>query len=481
MTPGNRFSNKLTRKQIIALYQAGPDAVVSLVEYLQENIELLSIRIEALELQAKTNSHNSSKPPSSDGVSRPKPKSTRRRSGKKPGGQPGHDGTTLAMSSEPDRTEIHRVSHCERCGISLADHEVLGYDHRQVFDIPPIKIEVVEHAAEIKCCTSCGMTATASFPAGITHRVQYGTQLKAIAVYLKHYMLIPYDRSAELLSDLFGVAISPGTLCSMSEEGAQVMGEPVDRIRKAIGNAAVVHCDETGIRIEKRLHWLHVASTDSLTWYMPHKKRGSAGTDEMGILNEFRGTAIHDGWYSYFKYNCRHGLCNAHHLRELIFVDEEYGQLWAKEMIEFLLKVKQRRERSRSSRFSRATIERFELQYRDIIREGLEANPPPPPTGKRGRVKKSKPLNLVERLRDHERAVLAFMYDFAVPFDNNQAERDLRMAKVQQKISGTFRSFAGATAFCIIRSYISTVRKQGHNVIEALQDGFAGRSLLTDI
>jgi transposase len=275
--------------------------------------------------------------------------------------------------------------------------------------------------------------------------------------------------------------LSAGTLCRISDEASKLLVQTTDRIREAICGSAIVHCDETGMRIGKLLHWLHVAATDTLTWYLPHPKRGAAAIDEMGILDGFAGTSVHDGWASYFKYDTLHALCNAHHLRELTFVEQEYGQPWAKEMIELLVEIKDRRERSTSTRFSPATIRTYLARYRAILESGLNLNPGPEPTGKRGRVKKSKPLNLLERLRDHERAVLAFMYDFSVPFDNNQAERDLRMMKVQQKISGTFRSMLGAKAFCIIRSYISTVRKQHMNVIEALQDAFARRPLLTDI
>ena len=481
MARGNGKRKKLSREQIIALYKAGPDAVVSLVEYLQDEMEILANRIRALEIQAKTNSRNSSKPPSSDGFKKPNPKSRRTQSGKKPGGQPGHEGTTLAMVCDPDHHIIHSLGHCSRCYHSLSESDAIGHERRQVFDVPPVRLEVTEHAAEMKRCDRCGSISTAVFPEGVDHRVQYGARLKSLAVYLKHYMLIPYDRSTELLKDLFGVPISAGTLCRTTEEASRILEEPTERIRTAIGDAPIVHCDETGVRISKRLHWLHVAGTDSMTWYFPHRKRGSTALEAMGILDGFAGTAVHDGWYSYFKYRCRHGLCNAHHLRELTFVEEEYGQLWAKELIELLLEIKERRERSRGRRFAGTTISDYTSRYRAIINRGLETNPPPPNNGKRGRTKKSKPLNLLERLRDHEDSVLAFMYDFSVPFDNNLAERDLRMMKVQQKISGAFRSFSGAMSFCIIRSYISTVRKQGGNTIDALHDAFMGKPLLPDI
>ena len=254
------------------------------------------------------------------------------------------------------------------------------------------------------------------------------------------------------------------------------------RIKEGIISSSIVHFDETGMRIEAKLHWLHVAGTGALTYYMPHAKRGSEAFDAIGILPEFQGKAVHDGWMSYFKYGCDHGLCNAHHLRELTFIDEQYGQRWAKQMMGFLLEVKEKRERSRGNRFASKRIREFEERYRDIIAMGLAANPPPAEgPKKRGRKKKSKASNLLDRLQRHEQATLAFMYDFSVPFDNNSGERDIRMMKVQQKISGTFRTFEGAMSFCRIRSYISTVRKQGMNVISALQDIFSDRQLLPQL
>jgi len=483
MARGKEKTKRLTRKQILDLYKAGPDAVISLIEYLHDSIEHLSNRIDELELQVNQNSRNSSNPPSSDGMKKRPPKN-RKSSGKKPGGQKGHEGTTLEMSSDPDRTETHNVECCENCGCSLKDNPVIDYDRRQVFDIPPIAMEVTEHRCEIKACDVCRTVTTAAFPEGVTHKVQYGEQVKAIALYLKNYVLVPYDRGAELFEDLFGVPISPGTLVRINNESAGGLCEVSQRIKEAVGSSPVVHFDETGMRIGKQPHWLHVASTAELTCYFAHRRRGRVAIDELGILPLFEGLAVHDGLQSYSKYGCDHGLCNAHHLRELTCVYEDFDQPWAKQMIDFLLEIKERKEKSKGWSFSRKTITSFEHRYREIVQEGLEANPPPaeaPGKKRRGRKKKSKPLNLVERLKEHEKATLAFMYDFCVPFDNNQAERDLRMMKVQQKISGTFRSFDGASAFCTIRGYISTVRKQGMNVMSALQDIFSERQLLPNI
>ena len=483
---GSKF-RKLTREQILTLYKAGPDAVVSLVEYLQDSIRFLKDEVERLnqrlrdvEDQLRKDSHNSSKPPSSDGFK--KIAKVRKPSGKKPGGQKGHEGKTLRMVKNADKVKIHKVDYCEHCGKSLKKKKAIDHDRRQVFDLPPIKVEVTEHRAEIKECDRCGKRSTAEFPDDITHKVQYGPGLKAHAVYIKNYALLPYERAAELFEDLFGVPLSAATLVRVDREVAGRLEEVTERIKENIISSPIVHFDETGMRIEGKLHWLHVAGTEALTYYMAHAKRGSDAFDAIGILPRFEGQALHDGWSSYFKYGCAHGLCNAHHIRELTFIDEQYGQPWAKQMIDLLLEVKEKRERSRANRFASKTIQEFEERYRDIVAMGMAANPPPTErTKKRGRKKKSKAANLLERLQQHEQATLAFMYDFSVPFNNNLGERDIRMMKVQQKISGTFRSFEGAFSFCRIRSYISTVKKQRMNVISALQDIFSDRQLLPQL
>ncbi len=480
---------KLTQEQVFALYKVGPEAIFSLVEYLQNNIgnlqsniQQLHERLQEVERQLKMNSRNSNKPPSSDGMKKiPK---VRKPTGKKPGGQKGHEGKTLKMVAKPDEVEVHKVECCGSCSNPLKDKQATGYDRRQVFDIPPIEVQVTEHRAEIKECDACGAVTTAEFPDDITHKVQYGPRLKANAVYIKNYALLSYDRAAELFEDLFDVPLSAGTLVNIDRETGKRLEEVNERIKEAIIDSPIAHFDETGMRICAKLHWLHVAATEELTYYLPHRKRGGIAFDDIGILSLFEGRAIHDGWSSYFNYSCEHGLCNAHHLRELIAAHEQYEQPWAQQMIDFLLKVKNKREKSKGQRFAAKTLDRFEQGYLRILEMGLEANPPPVEKAgkkKRGRKKKSKVRNLLERLQQHQEAVLSFMYDFSVPFDNNQGERDIRMMKVQQKISGTFRSFEGAKTFCRIRSYISTSKKQGLNVISCLQDIFTGKPLLPQL
>ena len=252
-----------------------------------------------------------------------------------------------------------------------------------------------------------------------------------------------------------------------------------EAIEERLRATPVAHFDETGFHIEGKRYWLHLASTEGLTCYGWHTKRGKEATDTLGILPRFEGRAVHDGWGSYFQYGCDHALCNAHHPRELTFVQEQDGQSWAGDMKELLLEVKARVEQAKAAGaedLNEATRREFEVRYQRILAQGMAATPPlePRPPGKRGRRKQSKAKNLLDRLAAHQQSVLAFMEDFRVPFDNNLAERDLRMVKVQQKISGCFRSGDGATAFCRIRGYISTVRKQRHDVLAAIEHVFAG-------
>lgn len=502
----------IKKEQALELYEAGPEAVVSFIMHIQDLLNNLGLKVESqqkvieqqerqiqeqgkrireqesriqgLEAIIKKDSHNSSKPPSSDGYTKRPLKQKRVKSGKRPGGQKGHEGKTLQMVSHPDKVMVHKVGICGNCGRSLETGKVIEYDRRQVFEIPAIKVEVTEHRAEIKACDRCGEVSAAIFPEGVSTKAQYGDRLKAYAVYIKNYGLLSYERAAELFEDLFSVPLSSGTLVNIDRSCSERLEEACGDIKEGIIASPIAHFDETGMRIEGKLHWLHVSSTDELTYYEPHKKRGSEAIEEIGILPKFGGKSVHDGWSSYFKYVCDHVLCNAHHIRELTFILEQYGQEWAQEMTDFLLEVKEKKEKTKREGFDRQTIKGYEERYRRIIAAGMLANPPPvekETKKKRGRKKKSDALNLLDRLNRYEKATLAFMYDFAVPFDNNLAERDIRMMKVQQKISGTFRSFEGALSFCRIRSYISTIKKRGMNVISALQDVFADKALLPEI
>ena len=475
-------SFKLTRQEITAAYDAGRDAVIALVEGLVERMAALEQELQEL----KTDSHDSGKPPSRDSFERKQlqRRSTRRKrtEQRRPGGQPQHPGTTLRQVEHPDQVTIHAVERCA-CGRSLVDEPVVDWERRQVFEVPPLQVEVSEHRAQRKRCSCCGTLNRAEFPEAVAQPVQYGPRLQGIAAYLKNYGLLPYQRTAELFEDLFSIPISVGTLVSINELCGQQLEAVNDTIWNALREAAVIGVDETGMSVEGELWWLHVASTELLTYYTAHPKRGRKAIADIGILPDFDGVAVHDHWQSYFGYGCQHGLCNAHHLRELTFIEEQYGQQWASELQELLLRVKDTVESAvlaGRAQLDGPVRDRFATEYEKIIEAGLRANPPPPDTKtkKRGRPKQSKPRNLLLRLASRWREVLAFMFDFRVPFTNNQAERDLRMMKVQQKISGTFRSEDGAVAFCRTRSYISTIRKNGANVIEALTSVFAGNPIV---
>jgi len=463
----------LTREQILALIHRDPEAAAQLIEALFAELQRLRERVQALEDQLAQNSENSHKPPSSDGLKkRPRSVSLRQKTGKKRGGQEGHSGTTLRPIENPDRIEIHRVERCEHCDSSLAKVPVTQHEKRQVFDLPPRLIEVTEHQAEIKICPRCQESTRAPFPQGVTHPAQYGTRMQAAAVYLLNQQLLPYERTTELFRDLLGQPIAVGTLANWQQLSAEKLAPLEQKTKEQLVTAEVLHLDETGMRVSNKLHWLHTVSTAERTFYYTHPKRGQEAMDEMGILPQFQGTAVHDFWKPYQRFSCAHAFCNVHLLRELKFVDEQHQQAWAKDMSALLLATKAKVARN-TCRLASSTLQEIERQYHRILQKGFRANPPPlGDPHRRGRKKRSKSRNLLERLRTHAQEILAFAHDFKIPFDNNQAERDLRMMKVQQKISGTFRSVEGARAFCRIRGFISTCRKQNLNVLNAIESVF---------
>lgn len=450
-------------------------------------------RLQALEARLAQDSHNSSKPPSTDGFIRsPKKRSLRKASGKQSGGQTGHSGQSLSLTDSPDQLIVHAATSCHNCQLplTLSEVEVTNVvERRQVWDLPRTKLEVTEHQKLLTHCPACGEANLGSFPTTVTSPVQYGPQVRAMAVYLLNYQLLPYARTCEVLNELFDCRLSQGTLAQILADGYERLAAPEQVIKTALTQVAVLHNDETGFFVEAVRRWLHTACTKWLTHYAWHTRRGKAATDDIGILPNFEGISVHDGYQSYPQYQCQHALCNAHHLRELTFVAEQLGQSWAGAMISLLCELKAEVEQAQTEGLSALAATRlkyYEQVYTDVLASGKAANPPPlcsqaESECKRGRPKQTKAKNLLDRLERQRVEVLRFGYNFEVPFDNNQAERDLRMMKLQQKISGNFRSRAGADYFCRIRGYLSTMRKQGQQVFKVLVETFSGRPPLPQV
>jgi transposase len=483
----------LSRDEIRALYDAGPEAMVALVEQLLKTqaaleeqvkvltaeVQTLTAEVQALKAQLNKDSHNSHKPPSSDGpAKRPHPRSLRDRSGKPTGGQDGHPGLTRLLVDDPQVVVPHLPEVCGGCGAPLVAGRVVGQERRQVIEIPRPRPEVTEHQAMRMECPVCQTVTVGKFPPEVTQPVQYGPRTKAAAVYLQTYQLLSYERTAEAMGDLFGVCPSEGTLATAQQTAYTELEGVEQAIREALGTADVAHVDETGVRVTGHTAWVHVVSTTLLTFYAHHAKRGRAAIEAIGLLLNFAGRRVHDAWMPYLSLPGLYALCNAHLLRELISLHEETGQAWVQKLIRLLLSMKAAVAAARTAEQPALTPKQlagYEAAFTRFIAEGLRANPPPKPTGKRGRPKQTTARNLLDRLVTHRPAVLVFLHDFRVPFDNNQAERDLRMLKVKQKVSGCFRSSDGANYFCRIRGYLSTLRKQGYSILDGLTSVFSGQ------
>jgi len=435
-------------------------------------LEVLLVLVALLLNRLTLNSKNSSKPPSAD-PNRSK-SSKKGKSERKPGGQKGHNGTRLEPVGDPDAVTELKID--RRTLPKGPEYREAGYETRQVIDVDIARF-VTEYRAQV-LEDDQGNRFVASFPDGVNRPVQYGLSLKANAVYMSQHQLIPYDRIRDHFQDQMHIPVSAGSVFRFNQEAYAGLESFEQWAKTELAGSDLLHADETGINIGGKRHWLHCASNSALTLFYPHVKRGTEAMDEMGILPFFQGTLCHDHWKPYYRYGCVHALCNAHHLRELERAWEQDHQQWAKEMQALLIEISQAVEDA-GGRLPPDEAKRRRRRYRRLLKKAETECPPPDESqreGKRGRCKRSKARNLLERLRDYEQDVLRFMEAEGVPFTNNQGENDLRMTKVQQKISGCFRSVEGAKIFCRVRSYLSTCRKQGMTATQALTLLFEGKN-----
>lgn len=436
-------------------------------------IELLIVIIELLVAKLGINSTNSSTPPSQDPNRRRGSKGNRDDSVRRnPGGQHGHAGSTLQPVAEPDHVETLKL---DRRRLPRGEYRDGGFEARQLFEIE-IHRRVTEYRAEILIDAE-GRSFLAEFPAGVTRPAQYGASVKAHAVYLSQHQLLPYERIREHLAEQYQLPVSAGSLYNFNREAFERLETFEAIVRRELIGQRLVNADETGINVNGSRLWLHCLSNDHWTLFHPHARRGVEAMNDMGVLAHFEGILCHDHWKPYFTFTCTHALCNAHHLRELERAWEYDGQHWAKRMQALLLEIN-KATTDAGGAVSAKAAKAFRRRYRKLLAGADAECPPPDPSahaGKRGRPARSKSRNLLERLREFETETLRFMHDPEVPFTNNLGENDLRMTKVQQKISGCFRSMHGAKIFCRVRSYLSTCRKHGVSATEALRILFSGR------
>ena len=453
-------------QQTITSIRQQLDADQSVSPALRASIDLLIVLVTLLANRLGLNSQNSHTPPSADPNRKKTPRQT---SVRKPGGQPGHQGNQLQPVDDPDEIEILPI---DRRTLPPDHYQEAGYEARQVVDIEFVRV-VTEYRAQV-VVNEQGQRFVAAFPDAVTRPIQYGSGLKAHAVYLSQFQLLPYQRIADYFQDQLGIPVSMGSIVHFNFEAARLLQELslANGIRTQLHQQAVLHADETGINVNGVRHWLHCASSTSWTWLTAHRQRGTDAMEAAGVLPGFQGILCHDHWKPYYTYDqCRHALCNAHHLRELERAQGQDGKRWAQALKSLLLEANERVNQANGV-LSQAQANDYRQRYRHILQQGESESPPPNEKerkpGQRGRLKRSKSRSLLERLRDYEQDVLRFMSDPEVPFTNNQGENDIRMTKVQQKISGCFRSLEGAQTFCLIRSYLSTCRKNHCSASEAL-------------
>ena len=438
---------------------------------LRAAIKIIIMLVTILANRLNLNSNNSSKPPASD-TNRVRG-SKKEKSTKKRGGQNGHIGVKLTKVENPDEIEIITI---DKRTLPKGQYKDVGYEARQVIDMN-ISMVVTEYRAQILEDAE-GNRHVAPFPSFVKSEVQYGNEVKTHAVYMSQFQLIPYQRIQDHFHDQMGIPLSTGSIFNFNQEAYEQLELFDTIVKQRLADSSLMHADETGINVNGKRLWLHSASNDLWTYFYPHEKRGSEAMDAIGIIPKFKGILCHDHWKPYYQYSCQHALCNAHHIRELTLAEEEDHQQWAVSMKELLLEINQAVDTA-GGKLDPFMVEQYRLKYRSILKQGGEKECPPPEKtkekGRRGRIKKTKSRNLLERLIEFEDDVLRFMENRIVPFTNNQGENDLRMTKVQQKISGCFRSMGGAYAFCRIRSYLSTCRKHGVSATESLRLLFQGK------
>lgn len=471
------------RDELIQQPQALLTEQNAVIEHYGEQMSNLSEQVKSLRDRLAKDSHNSHLPPSSDRFVR-KAKSLRQRSEKKSGGQAGHPGSSLPFSSAPDEIIELQVEQCEVCQQDLHAVAACGRERRQVVDLPSPRVVVQEYRAEQKRCPHCQQITIAPFPAGVQAPVQYGPHVGATTVYLVQQQLLPLARTCEVMRDLLGVQMSEGTVSDLIQRCAGELANVEQQITEALKETEIIHQDETGLYVAGKRHWMHVTCTPTLTHYHVDVSRGQRALEAIGILAHFTGISIHDGWGSYFLYGCEHAACLVHVLRDLVFLAEQ-GVQWAAALKTLLLDMKKATEQAREQGkrwLDPLEVVDWEAQFLRLLDEGDQAHPrATAPPGQRGRCKHSEARNLLDRLRKQQKAVLTFLEDLRVDFDNNLAERDLRMVKVQQKVSGCFRSIAGAQAFARIRGYLSTLRKQGRPLLSSLQATLSGHPVLPSL
>jgi transposase len=463
-----------SREALWGWSQSDPQGLVEYTLSLQEEVRRLR------DAAAQT-SRNSSRPPSTDREP-PKPKSLRPKSGRKSGGQPGHPGRTLQCCDQPQHTQIHPLLECP-CGEDLSQVPAIDFERRQVFDLPALKLECTEHRAEIKECPCCQETTTASFPADVNAPVQYGKNFRSLLAYLYDAQLGASLRIRQMCEEMFGYAVSEGTLQSARQEQYQALEPFEERLKEVLPQERVLHVDETSLPINQLKHWLHVICTPLLTFFSVQLLRGKEAIQAIGIIPQFTGWLMHDFLSSYLGFEkCLHTFCKSHLMRELVFLFEQHQQTWANDLYQLFLEMLRyvQKQKARDAPPSRAAYKRWQQRYRRILRAGRLANPLSPKQ-KTGQCRKqSKEQNLLDRLEGYEHFILAFLWAWELPFTNNEAERDFRFMKTRIKISGCFRTLEGAQRHARIRSYICTLRKQGLPVLEYLCRALEGRPFLPE-